>query len=139
MLILPDDLALFLTNLFVLSSLQQESSKEVSDMEHKLKSTTRTGHSLVKTSPRESADQILETLKKYTETFKSNKKSIAEKIKYVKILLPNIESFEHGITAINAWLDIGESLIQEHELNENFDKVENWLEAHKVIVIFFIL
>ena len=107
-------------------------NEEMTDIESKLKNTTRTGQTLAKSSPKETVDQMLETLRNYTESFKSNRKSVTEKLKYAKIVLPNLESFEHGLASINSWVDDGEELLVKHQLDGDFNKVENWLEAHKV-------
>lgn len=103
----------------------------MSEIEAKLKSTTRTSQTLVKNSPKETVDKVLETLRNYTESFKVNRKSITEKLKYAKIVLPNLESFEHGLTSVNSWMDDGEELLGKHHIDGDFNKVENWLEAHK--------
>lgn len=60
------------------------------------------------------------------------KKEIPERMKYIKAMLPNVESLETGILDLQKWLTEGETLLQDHKLEGTPDGAYARLERHKV-------
>ena len=60
------------------------------------------------------------------------RKEIPERIKYLKAVLPNVESLETGILDLQRWIDEGQNLLKTHKLDGTADETEARLEKHKV-------
>ena len=60
------------------------------------------------------------------------RKEIPERIKYLKAVLPNVESLETGILDLKRWLEEGTQLLQSHKLDGSAEETDARLERHKV-------
>lgn len=107
---------------------------QVAEMEADFKVTTKTAQSLVKDSEQTMVNEMLQTLNVQKEVIVRLRKEIPERIKYLKAVLPNVESLETGILDLNAWLVKGEALLATHKLDGDHRAVEERLEKHKVLV-----
>ncbi|CAG2194488.1 SYNE1 [Mytilus edulis] len=76
-------------------------------------------------------NEMLQTLNVQKEVIVRLRKEIPERIKYLKAVLPNVESLETGILDLNAWLVKGEALLATHKLDGDHRAVEERLEKHK--------
>lgn len=105
-------------------------------MENDFKVTTKTAQSLVKDSEQTLVTEMLQTLNVQKEVIVRLRKEIPERVKYLKAVLPNVESLETGILDLNAWLDKGEALLASHQLDGEQQAAEERLEKHKVNVLY---
>jgi nitrogen fixation/metabolism regulation signal transduction histidine kinase len=71
-------------------------------MENDFKVTTKTAQSLVKDSEQTLVNEMLQTLNVQKEVIVRLRKEIPERVKYLKAVLPNVESLETGILDLNA-------------------------------------
>uniref|UniRef100_A0A2C9KCB0 Calponin-homology (CH) domain-containing protein n=1 Tax=Biomphalaria glabrata TaxID=6526 RepID=A0A2C9KCB0_BIOGL len=108
-----------------------EIQSEIQDVEKNFKATTKTAQSLVKDSSQEDVNIMLQTLNQQKEAIVNLRKEIPEKIKYLKSLLPNVESLETGIIDLDGWLNKGRELLSSHQLEGNLEAAEASLENHK--------
>ncbi|XP_076442566.1 muscle-specific protein 300 kDa-like isoform X3 [Babylonia areolata] len=108
-----------------------ELNSQVGQVESEFKITTKTAQSLVKDTPQEVVNNMLQTLNKQKEVIVRLRKEIPERIKYLKAVLPNVESLETGILDLDQWLSEGEQLLSSHKLDGTADAAEARLERHK--------
>ncbi|XP_035824390.1 nesprin-1 [Aplysia californica] len=106
-------------------------NNQVQEIENNFKITTKTAQSLVKDSTQESVNEMLQTLNVQKEAIVKLRKEIPERIKYLKAVLPNVESLETGILDLQRWLEEGEQLLGSHKLDGTADETEARLERHK--------
>ncbi|CAC5404544.1 SYNE1 [Mytilus coruscus] len=104
---------------------------QVAEMESDFKEITKKALSLVKHSEQTMVNEMLQTLNEQKEVVVPLRKEIPERIKYLKAVLPNVESLETGILDLNAWLVKGEALLATHKLDGDHKAVEERLEKHK--------
>ncbi|ESO86156.1 hypothetical protein LOTGIDRAFT_167389 [Lottia gigantea] len=109
----------------------EELSTRVPDIENEFKVITKTAQSLVKNTPPEVINEMLQNLNIKKEIIVRIRKQIPDKKKYLKAVLPNVESLETGLIDLNKWLDEGEDLIQSHKMEGNAADSETTLEQHK--------
>lgn len=107
-------------------------SSQEQEIENKFKATTKTAQSLVKDSTQDVVDEMLKTLNVQKKILVDIRKEIPEKIKYLKAILPNVESLETGISDLSKWLDKGEAVLKSHKLEGSPELTEQRLEKHKV-------
>ncbi|KAH9507324.1 hypothetical protein Btru_056910, partial [Bulinus truncatus] len=106
-------------------------NSEIQDVEKNFKATTKTAQSLVKDSSQDDVTMMLQTLNQQKEAIVNLRKEIPEKIKYLKALLPNVESLETGIIDLDGWLNKGRELLASHRMDGNGEDAEERLEKHK--------
>ena len=117
-------------------NLFQTFSNQIPGIENDFKVTTKTAQALVKESSQEVVTEMLQSLNIQKEVLVRLRKEIPEKTKYLKALLPNVESLETGLVDMNAWLDKGEALLESHKLDGTQEESESRLERHRVCVKF---
>ena len=105
---------------------------QIQDMENDFKTTTKTAQALVKDSSPDVVNEMLQTLNVQKEVIVKLRKEIPERIKYLKAMLPNVESLETGISDLNIWLDKGEDVLSENKMEGSQSGAEERLEKHKV-------
>ncbi|GFR66525.1 nesprin-1, partial [Elysia marginata] len=104
---------------------------QIQEVETNFKVTTKTAQSLVKDSSQEVVNEMLQTLNVQKEAIVKIRKEIPERIKYLKAVLPNVESLETGILDLERWLEEGTQLLQSHKLDGTAEETEARLERHK--------
>ncbi|BFZ08024.1 hypothetical protein BsWGS_11063 [Bradybaena similaris] len=104
---------------------------DIQEAEKNFKITTKTAQSLIKDSSDEDVKDMVKTLNTQKEVIIKLKKEIPEKIKYIKAVLPNVESLETGILDLQTWLTEGEKLIKSHKSYGSADETEKQLDRHK--------
>ena len=105
---------------------------QIQDMENDFKTTTKTAQALVKDSSPDVVNEMLQTLNVQKEVIVRLRKEIPERIKYLKAMLPNVESLETGISDLNIWLDKGEDVLSANKMEGSQSGAEEKLEKHKV-------
>ncbi|XP_076463750.1 muscle-specific protein 300 kDa-like isoform X7 [Babylonia areolata] len=108
-----------------------EVNGELVQVESDFKVTTKTAQSLVKDSSQEVVDVMLATLNQHKEAIVKMRKEVPERIKYLKAVLPNVESLETGVLDMEKWLAFGEQLLASHKLDPTAEASEARLERHK--------
>ncbi|KAL8590280.1 hypothetical protein ACOMHN_006396 [Nucella lapillus] len=108
-----------------------ELNNELVQVESDFKVTTKTAQSLVKDSSQELVTIMLETLNKEKEVIVRLRKEVPERIKYLKAVLPNVESLETGVLDLENWLAYGEQLLASHKLDSTAEASEARLDRHK--------
>ncbi|KAK7104412.1 hypothetical protein V1264_019133 [Littorina saxatilis] len=103
----------------------------VAQVESDFKMTTKTAQSLVKDSSQDAVNEMLQTLNTQKEVIVKLRKEIPERIKYLKAILPNVESLETGLVDLDQWLTEGEDLLASHKLDATADAADARLEKHK--------
>ncbi|CAL1544282.1 unnamed protein product [Lymnaea stagnalis] len=106
-------------------------STDLQEVETNFKITTKTAQSLVKDSSQEDVNHMLQTLNQQKEAIVKLRKEIPERIKYLKAVLPNVESLETGIIDLAGWVERGSELLASHKLDPTVDEAESRLEKHK--------
>ncbi|GFO48198.1 nesprin-1, partial [Plakobranchus ocellatus] len=104
---------------------------QIQEVETNFKVTTKTAQSLVKDSSQEIVNEMLQTLNVQKEAIVKLRKEIPERIKYLKAVLPNVESLETGILDLERWLEEGAQLLQSHKLDGTAEETDARLERHK--------
>jgi accessory colonization factor AcfC len=112
-------------------------SDQIPKMENDFKTTTKTAQSLVKDSSQDLVNDMLQTLNVQKEVIVRLRKEIPERIKYLKALLPNVESLETGISDLNIWVDKGENILSANKMEGSQKGAEDMLEKHKVCPVDF--
>lgn len=127
----------FCINCYPVSFLQMCSS-QIPEMENDFKSTTKTAQSLVKDSSQDVVTEMLQTLNVQKEVIVRLRKEIPERIKYLKAMLPNVESLETGISDLSIWLDKGDTVLSANKMEGSQTRAEERLEKHIVCIYFLI-
>lgn len=86
----------------------------------------------MKDSNQDVVNEMLHTLNIQKEVIVRVRKEIPEKHKYLKAVLPNVESLETGISDLNVWLERGEAVLATHKMEGTPQATEACLEKHKV-------
>ncbi len=60
------------------------------------------------------------------------RRSIPDRQRPLKSLLPQVESLENGISDLSRWIDEGEELLATHKVDGDINMLEERLEKHKV-------
>lgn len=110
-------------------------SSQIPEMENDFKSTTKTAQSLVKDSSPDVVSEMLQTLNVQKEVIVRLRKEIPERIKYLKAMLPNVESLETGISDLGIWLDKGDTVLSANKMEGSQTRAEERLEKHKVCIL----
>lgn len=110
-------------------------SSQIPEMENDFKSTTKTAQSLVKDSSPDVVSEMLQTLNVQKEVIVRLRKEIPERIKYLKAMLPNVESLETGISDLGIWLDKGDTVLSANKMEGSQSRAEERLEKHKVCIL----
>lgn len=105
-------------------------SNQVQEVENTFKTTTRTAQSLVKDSPEEVVNAMLEALNTQKDAILKLRHEIPERIKYLKTIMPNVESLETGISDLQCWLTEGEKVLSTHRLEGTAEDAYAQLEKH---------
>lgn len=113
-------------------------SDQIPKMENDFKTTTKTAQSLVKDSSQDLVNDMLQTLNVQKEVIVRMRKEIPERIKYLKAVLPNVESLETGISDLNIWLDKGENILSTNKMEGSQKGAEVMLEKHKVCLLILV-
>nr|KAG5692778.1 hypothetical protein BaRGS_009394 [Batillaria attramentaria] len=108
-----------------------EFNNQIAQVESDFKVTTKTAQGLVKDSSQDVVSTMLQTLNTQKEVIVKLRKEIPERIKYLKAVLPNVESLETGVLDLEQWLSEGEELLASHKLDATADAAEARLEKHK--------
>ncbi|KAK6181528.1 hypothetical protein SNE40_009363 [Patella caerulea] len=103
----------------------------IPDIEAEFKTITKTAQSLVQDTEPDVINKMLGDLNVKKEIIVRLRRQIPEKRKYLKALLPNVESLETGLLDLNKWLDEGEDILQSHKMEGNSADAETRLEQHK--------
>ncbi len=61
------------------------------------------------------------------------RKTIPDRQRPLKSLLPQVESLENGISDLSRWIDEGEQLLATHKVDGDINMVEDRLDKHKVL------
>ena len=105
---------------------------EQEPVEEDFKVVSKTAQSLVKDSPQEAINAMLNELKTVKDRLVVLRRELPERLKPFKSLLQHIESLETGIVDLEAWLSAGEELLASHRIDGNINVVEDRLESHTV-------
>ena len=106
--------------------------EELENVQDEFKEASELARGLVKDSPQDAVKAMLSELKQIKERLMVVQKLIPDALKPMRLVLPQVESLENGISDLMEWIREGNSLLASHKIDGNINVVEDRLENHQV-------